>query len=123
MLQEDRQGGPPGKGQAHISVQIGDQCLPPQALGDTFKLGEIDMPASQADRFARRIAQGGPTRANPAIGEQVHYAGSGLLCALADRLRRFPIRMNTLIANTHAGKMSVNHTLKLMVSSSISAST
>src|ERR1700687_2983526 len=52
------------------------------------------------------------------------YAGSGLLSvlALAERVRRLPTRMNILITNTHAGKMSVNHTLKLMLTSRSSAS-
>ncbi len=49
------------------------------------------------------------------------YAVSGLLSVRVDRWRRFPTRMYTLIINTHAGKMSVNHTLKLTVNSSISA--
>ena len=39
-----------------------------QALGQAFVLAQIDVPASQADRFTCRIAQDSPARANQAIG-------------------------------------------------------
>src|SRR5258708_36553197 len=51
-----------------MRVSTGALGLVLQALANVLHLGEIDMPASQADRSACRIAQGGHTRANPAIG-------------------------------------------------------
>src|SRR5258708_19895772 len=68
VLQKAVSAGSSRQGQANISVHTGDLGLLLQALANVLHLGEIDMPASQADRSACRIAQGGHTRANPAIG-------------------------------------------------------